>query len=77
MKLKEYLENFQKLVETNPAILDYEVVYGKDDEGNNFQKVNYEPSIGIFDEEDDMFISENQKGEWDREEEENNTICIN
>ena len=49
MKLSKYLEDLNELVKHNPDILDYDVVYSHDDEGNCFQKVNYTGTIGYHD----------------------------
>lgn len=75
MKLKEYLENLQKLVQENPEVLDYKVIYAIDDEGNRYQEVEFTPIIGIF--EDREFIFKDHIEEWEREESEINSICIN
>ena len=45
MKLKDYAEMLNKLAETYP---DVDVVYARDDEGNDFQTVNYCPNIGFY-----------------------------
>lgn len=50
MKLKEYLEEINKLIKENPHILEYELVCSSDDEGNDFNPVYYGPTIGTYDE---------------------------
>jgi hypothetical protein len=45
MKLKDYVASLAKLAEQYP---DAEVVSASDDEGNNFQKVNYDGTMGYF-----------------------------
>ena len=45
MKLKEYAKLINVLAEKYP---DIDVVYSHDDEGNEFQMVNYQPGIGHF-----------------------------
>jgi hypothetical protein len=79
IKLKEYLENLNKMVEQNPEILELDVVYAKDDEGNYFEYIGYMPSLGKFCREDCEFISERQFNEFDLDEEEKivNAICLN
>lgn len=47
MKLKEYAEHINKLAKYYP---DIQVVYSHDDEGNMFQAVYNEPSIGTYQE---------------------------
>jgi len=63
MKLKDYIQKLQKIAETHP---DLPVVYSRDDEGNVFQEVNYEPSVGHFKDHD--FTTETNMP---------NAVCIN
>lgn len=44
MTVKDYLEKLQELVLKSPECLDWEIIYSSDDEGNEYQKVNYAPS---------------------------------
>jgi hypothetical protein len=48
MKLKEYFKKLQNIIKKYPESLEYEVIMSSDDEGNNFQIVNYSPSLGNF-----------------------------
>ncbi len=48
MKFKEYLAKLNKLANDNPAALELPVVYSKDDEGNQFRLVEYDPTVGKF-----------------------------
>lgn len=68
MKLKDYLKHLQELVEEHPEMLEYDVVYSSDDEGNDFKEVIYLPSTGTF-----------KDGEWRHKEADvkPNAICIN
>lgn len=81
MKFKEYLENLNKLAQENPETLEMTVIYAKDDEGNGFQEINYEPSLGNFDHEyHGEFISKSNIEEEPEEYDENieiNSICVN
>jgi len=43
MKVKEYLEEFNKMVLNNPSLLECEVIYATDEEGNEFRKVDCFP----------------------------------
>ena len=43
MKLKEYAEKINKLVE---GYGNMDVAYASDDEGNKYQYVNYSPDVG-------------------------------
>lgn len=47
MKIKEYIESLQEIMEVHPNL---EVIFASDDEGNSFEKVVYKPSVGHFDE---------------------------
>jgi len=49
MKFKSYVESLNKILAENPESAEYDVIYSHDDEGNNFQKVNYDGTIGYFD----------------------------
>lgn len=80
MKLKDFLENINQMIQENPDLLEFEVVYAKDDEGNEFDNITYEPSLGYFDVADWNFIhkdnfEEMQDDGWD--DLEVNSICIN
>ena len=67
MKFKDYVTNLNKLLEQRPETADYDVVTSKDDEGNGFNLVNYEPQVGNYDKEDREF----------KEEEVTNAVCVN
>jgi UDP-N-acetylglucosamine 2-epimerase len=45
MKLKDYAKSIAKLAKQYPNV---EVVYSSDDEGNIYQKVNYDGTMGYF-----------------------------
>lgn len=66
MKLKLYIAELEKLVASNPEILEYEVVYAKDDEGNGYNIVYNTPELGMYDEEERefTFCSEDAIGEY-------------
>lgn len=48
MKFKEYLEKLNNIAERTPESLDYEVVYALDDEGNEYNTVNFPPELAVF-----------------------------
>lgn len=48
MKLKHYVEHLNKLLENNPAAGDMLVVYSSDDEGNDYNTVNFTPTVGYY-----------------------------
>jgi hypothetical protein len=63
MTAKEYLEKLKPLVEANP---DLEVITARDDEGNGYNPVVFDPSIGYFDNTD-----------YDSTNEDANVLCLN
>jgi len=75
MTLKEFIENLNEFVKENPETLEMQVIASKDDEGNGFYPVSFEPSKGVF--EDGEYVSLEQYEDWDREESETNAVCIN
>ena len=62
MKLKDYAKKLAALAAKHPNA---NVVYSKDDEGNQFNEVIYEPTAGTF--EDDNFEKSDKV----------NAVCIN
>lgn len=70
MKLKEFNDRIQDLIKKNPELLEVDVVFAKDDEGNGFNHVNYSATPGNF--EDHEFT-----GEGDSTCGKINAICIN
>ncbi len=48
MKLKDYRKSLNKLVKEFPELLECEVIYSIDNEGNDYKKVYYMPSAGIL-----------------------------
>ena len=47
MKLKEYIQALQTVVEENPGSGELEVIYSKDEEGNGYHKV-YDSDAGTL-----------------------------
>jgi len=45
MVLREYLNSILMMIKNNPEIENYEVVYARDDEGNQYDKVVFTPSL--------------------------------
>lgn len=45
MTLKDYYATLTKMIEEDPSILDCEIIYAKDDEGNSYHSVNWHPSV--------------------------------
>jgi hypothetical protein len=79
MNLKTYLENLNQMVKENPSLLEYTVISSIDDEGNGFNEVYWEPSLGHFNEDGDFYSKENIEEEPEEYDEdiEINAICIN
>jgi hypothetical protein len=83
MKLKEYIENLQKLAKEKPETLEMDVIYARDDEGNGYQGIYYEPTLGVFDEEGEFHSEANIKEDAEYYEEYEidvstiNAVCIN
>ena len=69
MKLKTFAENINKLAEKYP---DLEVIYSSDDEGNYFDIVKFEPTLGEYNDREFYCYHE-----LDQEEIKINAICIN
>ncbi len=46
MKFKDYLKMLNDFAEANPESLEYITLYAKDDEGNGYQEVHYDPTLG-------------------------------
>lgn len=78
MILREFLDNINKMVEKDSSVLDLKVIYSKDDEGNGYQEVYYDPTL--FYSEDDFTVSQedfDDEQECFDEELVVNAICIN
>ena len=81
MKLKEYLSHLKKAVDADNSLLDMELVYAIDDEGNDFRQVNFLPTLGIF--KQGEFISKdeieeyNESYETEYSDNDINSLCIN
>ena len=74
MKLKEYIENLQQIVDKE---WDLEIIYSKDDEWNEYQKVIYEPSI-FYIKPSDYYVDEVYKEDEDEIEDDMiKAVCIN
>ena len=68
MKMKEYAEKISKLAEKYPDVV---VVYSRDEEGNGYKEVFYNPTAGQF--EDGEFA----KGKGLERKLPINAVCIN
>jgi len=70
MKLKDWLDNLNAQVELDPTMLEMDVVYGSDDEGNDFNWVSYTASKGHY-------ADREFKDFADVTPEEYNAVCLN
>ena len=73
VKLTKYIEKLQELLKEHG---DLELIYSKDDEGNGYQTVNYEPCLMNYIASDREVIHDEDIEEWD-ESEYQKVICIN
>jgi|GEM_PF-1609377 len=76
MKLQEYINQLNKIVEENPKNADLLVIYAMDDEGNEFAKIGFAPSLGNYNIDKEFTQVENFE-DIDEEERFVNAICIN
>lgn len=67
MKLKQFVEGLNKLIQERPETADFDVVVAEDDEGSYFNLVYYNPSIGYYDSKEKQFYPEKKL----------NAVCIN
>ena len=74
MKLLEYIEKLQAIAQEYG---DLELVYSVDDEGNCFNRVDYNPSVGLFRDNDFTGIAMFEDFEIDNVPENINAVCIN
>lgn len=68
MKLKEFIDTLNEMVEANPKLLEFDVVYSSDSEGNYYDHVFYTPTVGNFTNDFENIFDESKKP---------NAICIN
>ena len=69
MKLSELIIKLQAIQEEYG---DLECVYSVDDEGNEYKKIHYDPSVGEFIEDNMVFQYEDDECEIDI-----NAVCVN
>ena len=73
MKLTKYIEQLQELLREHG---DLELIYSKDDEGNGYEKVHYDPSVANYISSDREVIHDDDIDEWDESDYEK-VICVN
>ena len=76
MKLSNYIKYLQESLEEHG---DLTVVYASDDEGNNYQKVEYTPSVAFFENLDAYHLELIAVSRWvdDDVTDENKALVIN
>ena len=78
MNLKVYVANLQQVLKANPKYGDLTVITSIDSEGNGFNEVYFDPSVGQFEDRD--FIGESEFEEYNEDFGEPckvNAICVN
>lgn len=78
MTLREYIAWLQAIVDADPKVLEFKVVYATDDEGNDFRPVWSNWTIWHYDDADREFLQYmDDDGEESYTAENGNAICIN
>ena len=73
MKLHEFRNKLNEILEKYPNADDFDVIYSSDDEGKSFDLVRYNPSVGNF----NVKTKEYKDLSYDIKRTKVNTICIN
>lgn len=75
MKLSEYIKELNKLKKEYGNL---EVIYAKDEEGNNFHSVNYEPSLCQVENLEEYYLEiVGFNGDPSIDKKDFNAVCIN
>lgn len=78
MTLREYIKTLQEFLQENPKLADATVIYSGDDEGNDFHEVDFEPTMGFFEDDCQDFVPLEQFDDADFDPDEDvNAVCIN
>ena len=78
MKFKEYVKKLNDLLVSRPESGELDVVASSDGEGNGFNPVHYDPSIGYFDGEyGGEFTGENSEDFDEETDGKPNAVCVN
>lgn len=70
MTLKEHLDEINKLIESNPEVGNFPIIYSSDDEGNSYQPVWFKPTLVSVINLDQSYLEITNKGKA-------NAVCIN
>lgn len=79
MKLREFIDNLNQLAKEDPSLLEKNVIFAKDAEGNGYDEVYYGPSAGVFTEDFEFIPSDSEdfEEEYEYTRTDINAICIN
>ena len=77
MKLNEFLDNINKMVENDPNLLELTVVTAIDSEGNGFEEVYYTPSPGVYIKREFHQLNDDEEDDYGYTVDDINAICIN
>lgn len=76
MTLENYIKQLQEIISANQEHSKLTVIYAADDEGNDFKKIGFAPSLGNLDVDGEFTQQENFE-DIDEENRVINVICIN
>lgn len=76
MNLQQYISQLNDIISSNPEHAKLTVIYAADDEGNDFKKIGFAPSLGNLDIDGDFTQVENFD-DIDEDDRIVNSICIN
>jgi len=71
MKLKEYITKLDKIMKDGYE--DLNIIYAIDDEGNEFNEITYNPTVGVYVKDKHTY----RRFKNDEDEFEPNAVCIN
>ena len=74
MNLNKYIARLVELVESNPKYGELTVITASDDEGNDYNEVHFDPSLGNF---EDAEFTLYEEDEDDDEQPDVNAVCVN
>lgn len=77
MKLSEYITKLEGVLASCPEAKDYQVIYAKDDEGNGYGEIYFDPSVGYYDDDDRDWMSKENLMEDGYEDLPVNSVCVN
>ena len=71
-------EKHTQFAKDHPESLDMDTIYSRDDEGNGYQEVYYEPAMGIYDAKEREFMNNPEDmEEYELSEKDFNAVIIN